>query len=444
MSTSNRGRWLGAALVAGACVIAVLTFALDDERGRPAVRAAVAARGALTSKVLAQGKVRARTQVEVASEIGGRIKHVDVEVGDTVKEGDPLFALDDEQLKNAVEQLRVAQAGTEAMHKRAQLALAEAERGVERDTRLKEKGVLAEDALKLAQSRVELARADLEQATASVERTRLDLNRARDTLRRARVTAPTAGTVVAVGVEVGQVVSAVSGISASGDLPGLGMSTGSSAPVVIADLSALIVKLEVDELDVGQVKSGQSARVSAQGIKDWEFTGSVERVGLMGREQGGAVLFAIEVGVSAVVPARDAPAAATDASARPALPLPRDVLRPGMSAQADIEVEKLEDVVTVPVAAVLEGDGQEKADRVFVLDGLVVREQAVKLGPTEDDKIAILSGLNAGDRVVEGPFRALRALSDGDIVTLESKKDAKDGKDGAADRMGASSEEERP
>jgi HlyD family secretion protein len=437
----GRGRLVGGALVLGALAIGVVTLVMDDERGRTSVRTAAVKRADLTSKVLAQGKVRARTQVEVASEIGGRISQVEVEVGDIVKQGDLLFSLDDEQLKNGVEQLRVAQTGSDAMHKRAQLALQEAERALERDTRLKEKGVLAEDALKLTQSRLELARADLQQAGAGLERTKLDLNRARDTLRRARVTAPAAGTVVAVGVEVGQVVSAVSGISASGDLPGLGMSTGSSAPVVIADLSELLVKLEVDEIDVGQVKEGQPARVSAQGIKDYEFEGVVERVGLMGREQGGAVLFVIEVGVKAVVPAQKA-GAATDATNVPALPLARDVLRPGMSAQADIEVEKLAGALTVPVSAVLEGDGEEKDDRVFVVDGSTAKETSVKLGPAEEDRIAILSGLKEGDVVVEGPFRALRALTDGDVVTIDTsdpkKSDKKD-----ADK-GASSEREQP
>jgi HlyD family secretion protein len=246
-------------------------------------------------------------------------------------------------------------------------------------------------------------------------------------LRRARVTAPAAGTVVAVGVEVGQVVSAVSGISASGDLPGLGYSTGSTAPVVIADLSELIVKLEVDELDVGQVKNGQHAVISAQGIRDWEFVGAVERVGLMGREQGGAVLFAIEVGVTEVQPAKGKAARIKDAKEAPALPLPRDVLRPGMSAQADIEVEKLTAVLTIPVAAVLEGDGEDKSDRVFVIDGSVVRERAVTLGAAEDDRIAVLEGLTEGQSVVEGPFRALRGLSDGDAVTIDTGTRINDG-----------------
>jgi HlyD family secretion protein len=420
---ARRSAWLGGAALVVAVGIGAATLLLDDDRDRPLVRTAPVTKADLTSKVLAQGRVRARTQVEVASEIGGRVAKVDVEVGDVVKQGDPLFALDDEQLKNGVEQLRVALAGAEAMSKRSALSVAEAERGVERDMKLREKGVLAEDALKLSQSRLDLARAEQDQSGAALERTRLDLSRARDTLRRARVTAPIAGTVVAVGVEVGQVVSAVSGISASGDLPGLGYSTGASAPIVIADLSELIVRLEVDELDVGQVKTDQSAKVTAQGIKEWEFTGKVERVGLMGREQAGAVLFAIEVGVTGVAKAsskRAEKVAPAEAAPDAALPVPRDLLRPGMSAQAEIEVETLAGALTVPVAAVLEGDGEDKPDRVFVLDGEIAHEAQVKLGPSEDDRIAVLSGVTEGQRIVEGPFRALKALTDGERVKIDT------------------------
>jgi multidrug efflux pump subunit AcrA (membrane-fusion protein) len=430
---------VGAVLLLVAVGIGVASIVKDSGDPGEAVRVASSQRRSVTQKVLAQGKVRARTQVEVASEIGGRVSTVHVEVGDVVKKGDPLFALDDEQLKNAVEQLRVALAASEAMEKRALLGVAEADRAVERDHKLRASGVVPEEQIKVSESRAQLARADLDQAKAGIDRTRLDLQRARDALRRAKVTAPNDGTVVAVGVEVGQVVSAVQGLTAGGDGLGggaLGFSSpsgASGAPVILADLAELIVKLDVDELDVGLVKVGQRAVVRAQGIKDLAFDGVVERVGLMGRDQAGAVLFVVEVAIQTV--RRDDKsngallAPKVDGAVDGPLPDARDILRPGMSAQADIEVQKLDDVIAVPVAAVLEGDGNEKPDRIFVYEGELtpgtsgrVREVRVKLGPTEGDAIAILSGLDDGAHVVEGPFRALKSLEDGDRVSIEVKK----------------------
>ena len=410
---------VGALLVAGALVIGVVTIVRGGGgEHAEAVRVAAVEKRAVTQKVLAQGKVRARTQVEVASEIGGRVSLVNVKVGDVVKAGDLLFAIDDEQLKNAVEQLRVALAGADALQKRADLALVEAQRGVERDQKLKDKGVVADEQLKIDQSRLDLARADVDSAKASIGRAQLDLQRARDALRRARVTAPNAGTIVAVGVEVGQVVSAVQGLAMDSS-PLLGASSsGPSAPVVIADLEQLIVKLDVDELDVGQVHVGQNAVVHAQGIKDLAFTGTVERVGLMGRDQAGAVLFVVEVGV------HDTIHDAKKGDAAGPLPPAREILRPGMSAQADIEVQHVDDALVVPVAAVLEGDNADKPDRVFVLESGKVKETPVKLGATEGDVVAV-TGVAAGQQVVEGPFRVLKSLADGDRVTVDKKADDK-------------------
>src|SRR5690606_33499488 len=150
------------------------------------------------------------------------------------------------------------------------------------------------------------------------------------------------------------------------------------------------------------------------------YRGDVTLVGLMGREQGGAVHFPVEVKVAPPMTAAIEGAGEEEgvggADGGPAASLPIG-LRPGMSVSAEIIVERLPDAVYAPVAAVLEGDGKEKADRVFVVDeglsGAVAREREVTLGPTDNENVAVLSGLEPGERVVEGPFRAIRGLDDG-------------------------------
>jgi multidrug efflux pump subunit AcrA (membrane-fusion protein) len=397
-----------------------------------AVRVATAAQKAIVHRVLAQGRVRVRDQVDVGSEVAGRVATVDVELGDVVNKGDLLFSLDGEQLKSAVDQLSAAMSAAQAMLSRAELGVAEATRALDRDVALLKKGVLAQDAIKLGESRLALAQADVAQAKANVERSRVDFGRSKDALRRARVLAPQAGTVVSVTVEPGQIVTAATGLSASPDA-GLGMGIGGTgmAPVVIADLRELIVKLDVDELDVGEVKVGQKTVVTAQGIRDHAFEGVVERVGLMGRDAMGAVLFAVEVRIDKTV----LPAKSTAVVPAQGLPAPQQLLRPGMSASADIEVELLEQAIAIPLTSVLEASGTNTEDgndvdrvfRVVGTDGAQLRVERVelRLGPADGDFVAVLGGLALGDRVVEGPYRVLRALVADDPVVITTNKDDK-------------------
>lgn len=480
----------GLVLLLLAVVVAAATLLRGGREEVPEVRLAHVVQRGLTSRVLAQGRVRARTQVEVSSEVAGRVAVVDVEVGDVVKKGDVLFSLDGEQLKSAVEQISAALSAAEALVARSDVAVKEAERALERDRKLAGQGVVADDVLKLDESRLAGATAERAQAQANVERARVDLERSKDALRRARVTAPQAGTVVAVGVEVGKVVTAGTGLSASPDAA-LGLGLGSSAPVVIADLSELIVKLDVDELDIARVRAGQHAIVRAQGIKDVAFDGEVEKVGLLGKDAMGAVLFAVDVRVTGSRPvetlarssspsssslgAAATGAANSDGAKASVLPSPQELLRPGMTASAEIEVEHVDDAVVVPLAAVLEAtsnDDEDKPDRIFVVDAapataqatgsssssstsstttvssgeassgeassgerpvVTVREIAVHLGPAEGDAIAVVDaaavGIKPGVQVVEGPFRALKELETGSRVR-ELADDGGSGPDG--------------
>ena len=300
------------------------------------------------------------------------------------------------------------------------LALEEAVRAAERDTLLVARGVATKEIARASSAREKLARTDLMQSQANRDRASLEFERAQDALKKSRVLAPIAGTVVAVGIEVGQLVAPLSsGFSSGGSIGGLGSVGGSTTPhVVIADLTELEARLDVDELDVARVAPGQPVQIRAQGAQGETLRGTVTEVGLLGQQSGGAVMFPVEISIERDVlpPIGDAP------KEGPSGPTMR-ALRPGMTVSADIEVERREHAIAVPLASVLEGDGRTTSDRVFVLNDLqdghaTVTTRAVTLGSTEEDVIAILSGIAVGEQVVEGPFRALRALDDGDAVTV--------------------------
>ncbi len=418
---------IGGLLLLATALIAVISLRSPDAQSEgQTVRVKRVVRGELVSRVRAQGRVRARQQARVGSELSGRVVAVFVEEGQDVAVGDPLFALDEEQAKNAVAQLQVALRSAEAMVRRAELVVAEARRNLERDELLKKRGAIPPEQVAATRARLELSEADIDTAKASVDRTRLDLVRARDALKKTRVTAPLAGTVVDVGLEVGQVVApmsaGLSGSSSSSALTGLGGAGGSlTSEIVIADLRELVTELEVDELDIARVRVGQTVRLRVQGSLQEDLSGTVERSGLFGRESGGAVIFdvvaAIDQGEGDGGP-RTFPSEGPPSSSS---------LRPGMSVAAEIEVQTLPDAVLVPMAAVLEAapgnSGDSDGDRVFIVedDGpqKVARERSIAIGPSERDLVSVLSGLKVGDLLVEGPYRALRELKDGDPVLVE-------------------------
>lgn len=435
------GLWVGVILLLAAGGTGALAL---RQRPKPMeVRATQAEKQEIVSRVLAQGKIRARRQVEVASEISGRVTQVLVGIGDRVEVGQLLFALDDKQLNNATSQLRVALRAAEAMVERAQLMQTESERNLARNQALLARDIGTQVQVTADEARVQLAIADLKQALAGQERARLELLRAEDALRKAKVVAPIAGVVVDVSLEVGEVVAPLGGMSGGAGMGALslagGGSPGSLGRIVVADLSELMARLDVDELDVGRVKKGQVVRLTALSADLTPFVARISQVAMLGRDVGGAVQFSVEAQVEGYWPntaaaepvtTLAAPAAPGSAKSQHAETLPQMgatefLLRPGMTVSAEIEVERLPNAVAIPIAAVLEGDSRPGGvpDKVWLIeekDGkTTVRSQALELGPTDQDAVAVLSGIGTGDTVVAGPFRALRELEEGAHIKVE-------------------------
>ncbi|MCP4501915.1 MAG: efflux RND transporter periplasmic adaptor subunit [Deltaproteobacteria bacterium] len=410
--TNRKGLGLSLVLLLGVVIVGVLSLRTGGQKGEK-VRVTTSESRTITSRVLAQGKIRAKRQVDVAPEISGRVIEVFVKVGNHVEVGDPLFSLDDEQYQNGVAQIRVAVNAADASVQRMQLLAKEAERNLRRDQDLVKRNIGSQESVRVLEARLAMSHTDVRQAKAQRERARLDLLRAKESLRKTRVLAPLSGTVVAVGLEVGQIVSNLG----AGGLTASPMGGSSRPHVVISDLSELTAMLDVDELDIARVVLKQRAHLRAQGAIDTPYYGVVEEVGLLGQSIGGAVSFGVKVRI-------EPPSSSLAKTSVGALPEIKEelrfgLLRPGMSITSEIEVERLENAVVVPVSSILEGARDGDKDRIFVLKNDRAEERNVKIGPSEGDVIAVLSGVRAGEVIVEGPFRALRTLEDGSALVVE-------------------------
>lgn len=212
------------------------------------------------------------------------------------------------------------------------------------------------------------AQSSLEDLSINLDSARLSLHRAQDALENYTITAPISGTVIEKNVKAGDKID--------------GIESGSLA--VIYDLSFLKLEMNISELDMSKVQPGQEVEITADAVPGQTFTGAVDRVSINGTTTNGFTTY-------------------------PATILLSDYggLNPGMNVSADIVVERLNNVLTIPSAAVQRGDtvlvpleGALSEDGPALADPTKVEERTVTLGGGDTDYIEITSGLSEGDTVL--------------------------------------------
>lgn len=376
-------------------LIAVVVFAsLRGTRREKGTKVYVeeVARRDIGRVVKASGEIDPREKVNISAHVVGKIERLFVEEGDLIRKGQPFLELERETYIAARDQwsAQLRKAHTEV--RQAEVALADARNKLGRARRLNQEGILSAEQLEAAELAEANAELRLEDSRESVRQAQANLAEAQDNLRKTTIYAPLTGRVIALNTEEGEVV--VSGT----------MNNPASVIGEIADLSEILAKVDVDETEVVLVKPGQRARILVDALPDKEYHGRVSEVGNKGfsrAQQPDVTFFKVEI----------------------LLDDPDEDLRPGMSVRAEIDTAVHPDVLVAPIQAVVERDvGDEETDVVFVVqDGKAV-QKAVKTGISDETRVEIVSGVNAGDKVVTGPYRSLRDLDDGDRVQVTDQR----------------------
>lgn len=360
-------------------------------------------RGELIEVAAASGTIEPHMQVEIKSRTSGQVIDVQVVEGQHVEADQLMFRLDPVDADRVVQDARAAvkRAQSDLAQARASLAVSEAEANNARATndvsqRGAAMGLVAADserttknAANVASANVELRKAQVSGAQAALEAARLAVDEAERRRSDTDIHAPFAGTVLSVGVERGLIVaSAMTNVS------------GGSAMATLADLSDLRVVGAIDEAQIGRVAVGQKVTIRVDAYPDRTFEGKVFRVSPLGVTTSNVVTFDVEIVV-------------TDAHA--------ELLRSGMSADLEIETERLTDVITVPLAAI-STRGRERF--VHLASG---EERAVQTGATDGQRIVITSGLEEGDSIqLTPPTSAAPAPSKG-MFSMGRKKSSSSG-----------------
>ncbi|MFZ0036618.1 MAG: efflux RND transporter periplasmic adaptor subunit [Candidatus Acidiferrales bacterium] len=452
----------GVAVVLGVILWASVYQANKDVT---AVQTGTTKRGDLTSVVTASGEVRPLTYSNILGEGIGKITAIVVKEGDHVHKGDVLLKLesiqpaaDVEAQQAGIESSESAVQASQASLKSAQATLAQRQADYEkakfdweRSQKLYDEQLIAKqdyDAQKStfdgASAGVDAAKAQLSQSRAMLEEARhgLDQNRAvlvhqKDVLRKTTYTAPIDGIVSYIAVRVGENV-----------VPGIQNATGSYL-MTISDMSVVTAEVKVDETDIVNVRNAEEADIKIDAIPGKTFTGHVT-----------------EVGDQAILRSSGLATTQTTANTQEArdfkvvvrLDNPPDNLRPGLSVTATIKTSSKKDVLTIPIQALAmrskraldEAANKSKggssvtlaatrpdsaaaaaADKqdiqgVFVLRGRKAEFVPVQTGISGVTDIEIVSGLNEGDQIVTGSYKALRTLRPGANVKVDNSEPKRD------------------
>jgi HlyD family secretion protein len=433
-------------IVIGGLIAANLQF---DRKSRVDVQTETIGRLDLESIVSASGQVEAKRQVNVSANTLGKVTRLAVEEGDRVEKGDFLLEIDPTPFQANVASLEATLAATMARLESESANRRKAEIDLERLDDLFQKNLVPEEDLDTARTSYSVAIAQENAARQDVLRNQADLRNARHNLDQVTIHAELSGVVTRLNIEAGE--NVVTGT----------MNNPGTVLLTIADLSEIEAEIEVDETDVVDVRLGQEAGVIIDAYPDRTFAGIVTQVGnsaILGSSGGGpqAVNFRVTVTLTEQVPnvrpglsctADITVATRTQAVAVPIQsvtirkpPDPEEPSEPetgGMEAaaaepDADDQVgaaepaeaadEQLdtvgpEDEPARPADSAGEGEEEiEEVEGVFVVREGEARFVPIEIGISGEKHFEVLSGIDAGDVVVTGPYRAIRELQHGDAV----------------------------
>jgi HlyD family secretion protein len=354
--------------------------------------------------ILATGNLVFRQEVQLSAEVIGKVAAVQVKEGDHVTRGQILLKLDPTVYLAEVAQQEASRRNAAIAIERAQINLANQQRGLERTGQLFKAKYIDISKYDDAVHQVDLAKVELRASRESLEQASALLSQSREHLAKTEVRAPIDGTVTAVPIKVGETaVASATGIA------------GSSL-MTIADVGSIMAEVNVDEADIARVSVGQQAKVFPAAYPDQPLIGKVESVAMAPKS---AMPGAQSQGRSYVVKLR--------------LEEPKLALRSGMTCRVEVVVGSSAARPAVPIQAVLseevaaasakDKDRVKNTSYVFVVQDGKAKKTAVELGLSDDANQEVTKGLAAGQTIAVGPARLLRELHDGDLVSAKKADD---------------------
>jgi HlyD family secretion protein len=385
------GPWIAVTLLAVALLAAGGWFWAQRLQAAPVKTAPVTTRasgpGAAPAVLNASGYVTARRRATVSSKVTGKVLEIFVEEGKAVRKGQILARLDDSQIRAALE---VAQAQLGASQHTAaedEARLKEAQLTLERRQRLMKEAVVGRAEVDEAEASVESLKARIALAEKQVEVAQSQVNARQTDLADMVVRAPFDGIAISKDAQPGEMISPV---SAGGGFTRTGICT-------IVDMSSLEIEVDVNESYINRVHSDQRVEAVLDAYPDWQIPSHVITTIPSADRQKATVKVRIAFDK-------------LDPRILPDMGVKVSFLRePEATSSAQAAAPR----ALVPKAAVRTVDGRTV---VFVVRDDRAERRAITVGLENDDRLEVVSGVTAGERVVvDGP----PTLKDGDKVKVQ-------------------------
>jgi len=449
---------IGVVVVAALATIVLVSVNAANKGVVTVQTAKVAKQDTLTSIVTASGEVKPTTYTNVTAQGFGRITEILVKEGDHIKVGDRLLLQENVQANADVQAQAAAivsaESGVqaaEASYKAAQADLISQKANLERakldydrGQGLYKDGLIPKQdfdqrkttydaavaAVDSAQARMVSLKAQLDQTHAQVNQNRAVLVRTQDVLRKTTYFSPINGIVSYLPVRLGEYV-----------VPGIQNANGSFL-MTLSDMSVVTAEVKVDETDIVNVKIGQDADVTIDAVPGKTFRGKVTEIGSQAvlRSSG----LATTQSTTSTQEAKDFKVVVT-------LDSPPENLRPGLSTTAKIKTAVKQNVVAVPIQALAVRTRKDLEDAaknskrdssvtlaaplpattstdpkkdeiqgVFVVSGKKAIFRPVETGIAGVTDIEITKGLQPGDEIVTGSYKALRTLKPQAMIKIDN------------------------
>lgn len=401
-------------------VIALVAIAYFKQSGSSAevsVNVELAKIEEIKSSILASGTLIYKEQIELRSEVIGRVSEMLVQEGDTVSKNQVLMRLDPRTFNADVEQQEAyVRLQTIAIERQKQ-ELKNISSTWKRNLNLYERKMIGQDAFELLDNQYALAKIDLRSRQESLTQAQATLDKAMDRLEKTVFRSPIDGIATSVDIKLGE--TAISGTT----------NIAGSNLITVADPSSILVEVLVDEADIANIEIDQDADVFAVAYPDQALKGSVQSIATSAKRSSyrQGLSFTVKILLNT---------AEEDIDVRPgmscraeiftkikgktiAVPIESIVFEDADNESSDVDAERDSESITIGVSNSL-----SSTSHVFLLvDGKAVKRD-VELGISNDRLQEITSGLAVDDKVIIGPARALSKLKEGESVKEIEKKAA--------------------